>query len=103
MKKIISAILCLALICVAFVSCGNNETPEEGSAAYGFSGEKELAACGAVDTTAADITITGDVSAVKIGVILVGDDTEGYTKAHMDGIKAAEQIAARFAPAPVTE
>lgn len=26
---------------------------------------------------------------MKIGVILVGDDTEGYTKAHMDGIKAA--------------
>ncbi len=25
----------------------------------------------------------------KVGVILVGDDTEGYTKAHMDGIKAA--------------
>lgn len=89
MKKIISAILCLALICVAFVACGNNESTEEGPAAYGFSGEKELAASGTVDTTAADITITGDVSAVKIGVILVGDDTEGYTKAHMDGIKAA--------------
>jgi len=25
----------------------------------------------------------------KVGVILVGDDTEGYTKSHMDGIKAA--------------
>lgn len=25
----------------------------------------------------------------KVGVILVGDETEGYTKAHMDGIKAA--------------
>ncbi len=25
----------------------------------------------------------------KIGVILVGDETEGYTKAHMDGIKEA--------------
>lgn len=26
---------------------------------------------------------------IKVGVILIGDDTEGYTKAHMDGIKAA--------------
>ena len=26
---------------------------------------------------------------LKIGVILVGDDTEGYTLAHMEGIKAA--------------
>jgi basic membrane protein A len=25
----------------------------------------------------------------KVGVILVGDETEGYTKAHMDGIKSA--------------
>lgn len=25
----------------------------------------------------------------KVGVILVGDETEGYTKAHMDGIEAA--------------
>ena len=32
----------------------------------------------------------GDVdSDLKIGVILVGDDNEGYTKAHMDGIKDA--------------
>lgn len=27
----------------------------------------------------------------KVGVILIGDDTEGYTKAHMDGIKAAAE------------
>ncbi|MCH5183640.1 MAG: BMP family ABC transporter substrate-binding protein [Oscillospiraceae bacterium] len=26
---------------------------------------------------------------VKIGVILIGDETEGYSKAHIDGIKAA--------------
>lgn len=31
---------------------------------------------------------SGD-SSFKVGVILIGDETEGYTKAHMDGIKAA--------------
>lgn len=31
----------------------------------------------------------GASSDLKIGVILIGDETEGYTKAHMDGIKAA--------------
>jgi basic membrane protein A len=36
-----------------------------------------LASCG---TTGSDL---------KVGVILVGDETEGYTKAHMDGIKEA--------------
>ena len=32
---------------------------------------------------------SGDASGLKIGAILVGDETEGYTKAHMDGIKEA--------------
>jgi basic membrane protein A and related proteins len=32
---------------------------------------------------------SSDASGLKIGVILVGDETEGYTKAHMDGIKEA--------------
>ncbi len=32
---------------------------------------------------------SGDASGLKIGVILVGDETEGYTKAPMDGIKEA--------------
>lgn len=30
-----------------------------------------------------------DDGVFKIGLIMVGDETEGYTKAHMDGIKAA--------------
>lgn len=40
-----------------------------------------------VSTTAA--AVTGDVSAVKVGVILIGDENEGYTFAHMTGIKTA--------------
>lgn len=32
---------------------------------------------------------SGDASGLKIGAIMVGDETEGYTKAHMDGIKEA--------------
>lgn len=31
----------------------------------------------------------GDAGNIKIGVILVGDETEGYTAAHMEGIKTA--------------
>ena len=47
-----------------------------------------LAACGkeSEGTGSGD---NGDAAALKIGAILVGDETEGYTKAHMDGIKAA--------------
>ncbi len=38
----------------------------------------------------ASLTACGDkTDDFKVGVILVGDETEGYTKAHMDGINAA--------------
>ncbi|MCI6374472.1 MAG: BMP family ABC transporter substrate-binding protein, partial [Clostridiales bacterium] len=40
----------------------------------------------AVLMLAACVALADDL---KVGVILVGDETEGYTLAHMDGIKAA--------------
>ena len=98
MKRILSVILvliCALSCCFALAACnggngGNEESGNEDSkATFGFEGTKEVAEQGAVNTTADEVTITGDASKVKIGVILVGDETEGYTKAHMDGIKDA--------------
>ncbi|MGN1409850.1 MAG: BMP family ABC transporter substrate-binding protein [Eubacteriales bacterium] len=43
----------------------------------------------ALTTLCVFTSCSGDASGLKIGVILVGDETEGYTKAHMDGIKEA--------------
>ena len=59
-----------------------------------------MAACGATATTttstAASTESTGEAAAeggnasdLKIGVILVGDETEGYSAAHIEGIKTA--------------
>lgn len=42
-----------------------------------------------VSTTAAEFELTGDPTAVKVGVILIGDENEGYTYAHMVGIQEA--------------
>ena len=43
-----------------------------------------------VSITAAFTGCSGGASAdFKVGVILIGDETEGYSKAHMDGIKEA--------------
>lgn len=42
-----------------------------------------------VSTVASELELTGDPTAIKIGVILVGDENEGYTYAHIDGIKTA--------------
>jgi len=43
-----------------------------------------MAACSGSSDSGSDSS-----AALKVGVILVGDETEGYTKAHMDGIETA--------------
>ncbi|MBE6541838.1 MAG: BMP family ABC transporter substrate-binding protein [Ruminococcaceae bacterium] len=48
-----------------------------------------LAAVMLLTVCAVFTSCSGDTSSLKIGVILIGDETEGYTKAHMDGIKGA--------------
>lgn len=64
MKKLLSLVLVLAMT-VALVGCGGKDGKKSDE--------------------------SSNKSDVKIGVILLGDDTEGYTKAHIDGIKAAQE------------
>jgi basic membrane protein A len=71
-------------VALTMASC---EKEEETGKPYGFEETKELAAQGAVNEVAP--TVTGDVSKLKVGVILIGNDQEGYTKAHIDGITQA--------------
>ena len=67
MKRFLSVILVL-ILALSLAACGNAGGNESGNG--GNEGGNEA-------------------SDLKIGVILVGDETEGYTKAHMDGIKDA--------------
>lgn len=89
MKRILSLLLaCVMFLAVGVLaSCEKDDEGTDAPAAYGFEGTKELAAQGAENAVPG--TVTGDPTAVKIGVILIGDDNEGYSKAHIDGIKAA--------------
>ncbi len=59
MKKILAIVLCLLMV-GSFAACQGNDGKKDGGEA-----------------------------ALKIGVILVGDENEGYTYAHIEGIKAA--------------
>lgn len=63
MKKLLAMLLCLAMVFSLAACSGNtkNDTKKDGN------GTNNL----------------------KVGVILVGDETEGYTLAHINGIKAA--------------
>ena len=85
MKRILSLLLVAVMLVTAALTMTSCE--EDVSAGYGFEDTKELAAQGAINATAPKVT--GDVSKLKVGVILIGNDQEGYTKAHIDGITEA--------------
>lgn len=70
MKKLLSATLALVLS-VSLFGCSSSSA--------------------AATTAAAESAASTDsaASALKIGIILVGDENEGYTAAHIDGIKKA--------------
>ncbi len=74
MKKILSTLLVMMLAVSMLAGCGSNNANSTNNGADTNTGSSE----------------NTDASAdIKVGVILVGDETEGYTKAHIDGIKEA--------------
>lgn len=70
MKKALVILLALAMV-LSLAACGGNNAPASDNNADN----------GAADNAAA--------SSLKVGVILIGDETEGYTLAHMNGITEA--------------
>lgn len=61
-------------------------------AACGSTAASSAASSAAADSTADAATATdAAASDLKVGVITIGDETEGYTAAHINGIKAAAQ------------
>ena len=69
MKKLLAVLLAMMMV-FSLVGCSSNkeEAPAE---------------------TPAETPSEETASDAKIGIILVGDENEGYTYAHMEGIKAA--------------
>ena len=96
MKKILAFALVLVLSLGLLTACNapstENSQPgtqptETETGPFGYGDAKELAANGTSNAAAAEVT--GDVAALKVGVILIGDENEGYTAAHINGIKDA--------------
>ena len=67
MKKIIALLLAVLFVCGALAACGGSNT----------------------DNTATKDETPAANADFKVGVVLVGDENEGYTFAHMEGIKTA--------------
>ena len=70
MKKLFAMLLALIMV-LSLVACGG-----------GSEGEGE------VDGGGADVSTDGAPD-IKIGAVYIGDENEGYTAAHMNGLKAA--------------
>lgn len=82
MKKLMS-ILLAALMVFSMAACGSDSSSSSSSTGSDSS-----------DTSSDASEATGEgiaASDLKIGIILVGDDTEGYSKAHIDGANAAAE------------
>ncbi|GHU41465.1 BMP family ABC transporter substrate-binding protein [Clostridia bacterium] len=75
MKKLCSIVLALSLSLALLAGCGTGST---GSTDTGEGSENGTAAA-------------VDVSKIKVGAIYIGDENEGYTAAHMQGIKAMQK------------
>ena len=73
MKKAISLILALSMSAIMLVGCGSS----------GGGRNDEKSSSSVEDKSATKV----DASNIKVGVIYVGDENEGYTEAHMTGIK----------------
>ncbi len=88
LKKFTALTLAVIFVLSAFAACSGGT--EGGNEAFGSSGTKELAKSGVVSTVASEVT-EGTKKDLKIGVVLIGDNTETYSKAHIDGIRSACQ------------
>ena len=78
MKKLLGIVLSAAML-LSMAACGSTATS---SAASSAAADSTADAATATDAAASDL---------KVGVITIGDETEGYTAAHINGIKAAAQ------------
>lgn len=77
MKKAISVLLAMGLTVSMLAGCGSDENTGT---------EKKPAGTGNVNGTESGNAGAADASAVKVGIIYIGDENEGYTEAHMSGI-----------------
>lgn len=71
-KKIVCLIAALAMLVSMLTGCGSKKSEDNASKSTAFGEETKVESI--------------DISKLKVGVIYIGDENEGYTAAHMSGI-----------------
>lgn len=84
MKKVISVLLAMGLTVSMMAGCGsdNKENAADNGNAVGTGGAQNTETGSGADASGAGIPVAD----LKVGVIYIGDENEGYTAAHMAGI-----------------
>ncbi|BCJ96493.1 BMP family ABC transporter substrate-binding protein [Anaerocolumna cellulosilytica] len=78
MKKVVTLLLVLAMTVGLFTGCGSSNK--------GGNADNTPAAPSGTETDSEAIP-EGSAADIKVGIIYIGDENEGYTAAHMEGIK----------------
>lgn len=81
-KKLLSAILAVSMVGALAAGCGSSSSSTSTSDNNAAAGETTAAA-----TTAATAAEAASAADIKVGVVLIGDENEGYTAAHMEGVE----------------
>ena len=84
MKKFLGIVLC-AMMVLAMFAC--TSAPAASNAPAASDNKTENSAPAANEPAAAEPAAAGDT--FKVGVVLVGDENEGYTYAHIIGVQKA--------------
>ncbi len=82
MKRVLGLVLAMVMVIGLFAACGN--TADNSSAAG--TAESTAAATTAAEEASTAAETAGKAPDVKVGIIYIGDENEGYTAAHMAGI-----------------
>ena len=84
MKKKLLSVLMAVAVTASFTACGSSSTDSSATTSDTTTNEASVASTETTSEESADTK--ADASAMKIGVIYVGDENEGYTESHMLGI-----------------
>ena len=91
MKKFLALVLSVVMV-ASLAACGNSGTKETQAPASGDSETAaESTAAESTGETAEKVGEGVDVKDLKVGFIFIGDENEGYTAAHMNGIDEMEE------------
>lgn len=91
MKKTLSVILTLVLV-LALAACGSPGASQTTAPPAELSVAEKIAAAVASPADTSKVAEAVKNGTFKIGSILLGDENEGYTYAHIEGIEAAKKM-----------